>query len=313
MTTTVFTSCPVRGDLLTRLETATDALLAFVDEDRIVPYDRMTERFHPLDQEVVMLATAVDMGRLLPNADVMARSLDPYDLQPVQFVGGTRLPVDLQDGVYDTYPEQGWRQSLQTLAATARFTRQQFHPQHVPADQSIQPAPDDAPIPPPAKPAKPRLTLKEVAEKLERKRSQAEKFVSQRKLAEDLGCSVTSVNHAIATSPLLKAWAGVDDKVRTPRAGSLDGRLLDATAQSREGDPAKVAAEREDAERRVSEEIEVLTTRLIQEGSPELKKMLNNPKTKADFAKMPAADHLEALRVLADDPGQFPRILGRTA
>jgi hypothetical protein len=101
-----------------------EALLAFVSAEQFpglhVPYAEGTGRFDALDREVVALATAAGLNHLIPDAGLLARSLDRHNPQPVEFVGGTNLPADLHDGVYDVYPEQGWRQAMQRLREAAR-------------------------------------------------------------------------------------------------------------------------------------------------------------------------------------------------
>jgi hypothetical protein len=139
-------------------------------------------------------------------------------------------------------------------------------------------------------PAEPPITVmswQEVAEKLERLRSQGEPFTTQRKLVTQIGgSSPGTVNKAIHNTPSLQAWAGVGEHkvVAAPKARSLNDVVTDRTAQSTEPDPAEEAEIRE----------------FVESADPE---------TKGWFLAIPREAQLDYLH----DPDRHPRILGRKA
>jgi hypothetical protein len=127
------------------------------------------------------------------------------------------------------------------------------------------------------------MPWQEAAERLENLRSQGEPFTSQQKLAKQLLCSSQTINKAIHNTPSLKVWANVEQKKSViPKAQSINEVVTDRTPQSQEIDPVDEAAIRE----------------FIEKADPE---------TKAWFLALSQEDQLAYL----DDPGQYPKILGR--
>jgi hypothetical protein len=124
------------------------------------------------------------------------------------------------------------------------------------------------------------MTWQEVAERMERLRTQGEPFTSQHKLAKQLGCSSGTINKAIRETPSLKPWA--ERKAAAPRAQSLDPVVTDRAAQGRELDPADDAAIREFIEKA-------------------------DPQVKAWFLALPVEEQLEVV----NDPDKHRKILGR--
>jgi hypothetical protein len=139
--------------------------------------------------------------------------------------------------------------------------------------------------PPLPAPENSRLSVKDTAERLEQKRSHGEKFVSQGKLAKDLGCSKSTIHGAIYTSVLLQKWAGVIDKGGTPRAGSLNKQILDNTPDQHSPNHTDDVGDAE-------------LIRLIEEATPEARAWLQSLS-------------LEEQRDFVNDPDRCSRILGR--
>ena len=90
------------------------------------------------------------------------------------------------------------------------------------------------------------MSWQEVAERLERLRSQGEAFTSQGRLAKQLGCSSGTVNKAIRHTQSLQTWAKRPDPAGRPQR--LTGVVADA-AESRELSPEDDARIREYLER----------------------------------------------------------------
>jgi hypothetical protein len=83
----------------------------------------------------------------------------------------------------------------------------------------------------------------EVAKRMEQRRLQGDPFTNQRTLAEELSCSVSTINKAIKKTPSLQTWAEPQGSV--PKAQSLTAVVTDRTEQSREPNPVDDAARRE--------------------------------------------------------------------
>jgi hypothetical protein len=136
-----------------------------------------------------------------------------------------------------------------------------------------------------------KVIWQEAAERMERLRAQGEPWTSQRKLADQFGCSSATINKAISETPSLTAWASRTKSISkaqslTPlgRYGYLD-IVTEDTPQKTEADPAEEAASRE------------------------LRQFIENadPETRAWFHGLQPKDQLDFLR----DPDKHKRILGR--
>lgn len=91
-----------------------------------------------------------------------------------------------------------------------------------------------------------RMSVEEVAERLERLQKQGEKYTSQATLAKQIGCSSYTVNKAIHSIPSLALWAKVEP---VPKVQSASAIVTDQIAQNREPLPEDGAAIREYLER----------------------------------------------------------------
>jgi hypothetical protein len=127
-------------------------------------------------------------------------------------------------------------------------------------------------------------TKEQVAERLERLRSQGEPYTSQRELAKQVHSSPATVNHAIQHTLSLRAWAASGKRriAAQPRAQSLNDVVTDRAAQGREPDPVDEAAIRE----------------FLESADPE---------TEGWFLALSRQDQLDYLH----DPDEHRRILGR--
>src|SRR5262249_27773469 len=93
-----------------------------------------------------------------------------------------------------------------------------------------------------------QMSWQEAAERMKRLRAQGEPWTSQKKLADQLGCSSATINKAIEKTPELQSWAK-PQTVALPKAQSLNDVVMDRTAQGRELDPEDEVAIREYLER----------------------------------------------------------------
>ena len=141
-----------------------------------------------------------------------------------------------------------------------------------------------------------RVTTQEVAERLERLRSQGEPFRSQGAYAKQFGCSKATINKAIKQTSSLQTWAGLD-KIKAPKAQSLTDIVTDAKPQEREPDPADCMP---------AEDVDKILEHLVSKTPPdkldELRQQLD-AKTQDDRHKLAV--------VIADNPYLGDRILGR--
>jgi hypothetical protein len=124
------------------------------------------------------------------------------------------------------------------------------------------------------------ISTPEVAERLERLRTQGEPWTSYHKLARQLGCSSQTIHKAARSTPKLAAWAKQPGSA--PRAQSINRVVTDRATQHRELLP----------------EDEVAIREFIEQADPE---------TSAWFQALPAEEQLAYL----DDPDEHTRILGR--
>jgi hypothetical protein len=128
-----------------------------------------------------------------------------------------------------------------------------------------------------------KITWQEAAERMERLRKQGEAFSTQGTLADNFGCSTSTINKAINKTPSLQAWAKPEGTA-PPRAQSLIGVVTDNVAQSRDPNPEDDAAIRE----------------FIEQADAE---------TKAWFLALSTDKQL----AIVNDPDKHPKILGRKA
>src|SRR5262249_11917813 len=104
------------------------------------------------------------------------------------------------------------------------------------------------------------LTWQDAAERMTRLRAQGDPWTSQRKIAEQIGCSTTTVNKAIRNTPKLQPWAKPQTATAC-RAQSLNDVVTDRTANP-DPNPADEAG---DAELR----------KLMEETTPDERAFLN--------------------------------------
>ena len=130
----------------------------------------------------------------------------------------------------------------------------------------------------PDKPKAAGLSWQEAAERMEQLCSQGAAFTNQRNLAEQFGCSPSTIHKAIDQTPSLKPWATRDAAV--PEAKGVTQRVgevaIALTEQSRELDPEDAAAIEEHLERDL------------------------DPKDRGYFLGMSVEDQLTFLDLLAD-------------
>lgn len=92
----------------------------------------------------------------------------------------------------------------------------------------------------------PQMKWQEAAERLKRLRQQGESFTSYRKLADQIGCSASTIHKAIINEQSLSGWAKRD---KNPKAQSFNDVVADKTPQSRELSPEEDYRIREYLER----------------------------------------------------------------
>lgn len=157
------------------------------------------------------------------------------------------------------------------------------------------PLPDDMPMPnaePVVAGAKPqaevRMTWQEAAEALERRRKNKRKFTSCQLMADEIGCSKTTVAKAIQLSPGLQSWVAraVHAREVARSAETLTDAVTDQICQTTESDPLDIAS--------MSELQEICK---------------QNPEAKAWLGALPRAEQVK----IFDDPDQFFKIFGRKA
>lgn len=108
-----------------------------------------------------------------------------------------------------------------------------------------------------------RTRWKDVRDRLERLRSQGERYTSLQKLADQLGCAGSTIHKAIQSSPELKLWA---TKEAMPRATPLNEVVLDTSRQNTESDPANLLPD---------EDVDAVMAKLINEAGPDERANLN--------------------------------------
>jgi hypothetical protein len=127
------------------------------------------------------------------------------------------------------------------------------------------------------------MTWPQVAERLVRLMKQGEPWTSQRKMAEQIGCSLWAINKAIKETPDLHKWTNARSAQEAdPRAQSITEVVTDRTSQSRELDPTDDLAIREFMEKA-------------------------DPETRAWFQALSTENQLAYL----NDPDKHDKILGR--
>jgi len=86
------------------------------------------------------------------------------------------------------------------------------------------------------------MTWTEARDRLERKRNQGEPYTSQRRLAQQIGTTLSTVNKAFRHSPKLAAWKGEAERgCAAKKATAVSPVVLYTQAQSTEPDPAEQA------------------------------------------------------------------------
>jgi hypothetical protein len=87
------------------------------------------------------------------------------------------------------------------------------------------------------------VTWQEASDKMERLRSQGERWPGSREMAKRIGCSSATVSKAVNNTPSLKAWANAGAQNRTaPRDQGMTDVITDRTPQRRELDPSEEVA-----------------------------------------------------------------------
>jgi hypothetical protein len=164
----------------------------------------------------------------------------------------------------------------------------------------------------------PRMSWQDAAQQLERLRQQGLPYTDQRDLADRMGCSVGTINNAIARTESLHPWARKPEGALAdgaPRAQSMNEVVADQTAQGREPNPEDDVAYRELIEliERADPQAKAWLLALPRElqldwvKDPDKYKILADPQTKAWLLALP----LEAQLDWANDPDKHPKILGR--
>jgi hypothetical protein len=121
------------------------------------------------------------------------------------------------------------------------------------------------------------MLRQEAEERLERLRTQGEKFTTQKELADRIGCSPSTAHSAIKNNPKLREWANSKSIAGpTPNAQTLENEHLSTIPQTRELSPEDDAAIREFVEKA-------------------------NPKDKALFLALSVDNQLKVV----EDPEQF--------
>jgi hypothetical protein len=141
-------------------------------------------------------------------------------------------------------------------------------------------------------PTKPEgMPWREAADRMERLRTQGERFTSQQKLAEQLGCSAATIHKAIQNTPSLREWAN-----RPPAAL----RAQSLTPWKKGEGHIDVVTERAPQRREPSPEDDLAIREFIEKADGE---------TKAWFLSLPVEEQLDYL----NDPDRHQKILGRKA
>ncbi len=170
----------------------------------------------------------------------------------------------------------GWGRPDQAAALVQKFlpTLRLIVEKLQSSDQSNRPTNDDLT-------QAPGMTWPEAAERMKRIRDQGKPWKSLRIIADEFGCSPSTINKAIEKTPELHTWAK-HQATAAPRAQSVNDVVTDRTAQSKEPNPEDDAAVREFIENA-------------------------DPQTKVWFFALSSAQQLEVV----NDPDRHHRILGR--
>ena len=108
---------------------------------------------------------------------------------------------------------------------------------------------------------------KDVQDKLLGKRDRGEPYTSERRLAEELGCSSGTISKAIDKSESLRGWVARHVGAKAaPKATGVDGAVADNTRQSTEPAPDDFLP---------PDDVDATMARLIEQANPEERAKLN--------------------------------------
>jgi hypothetical protein len=198
-----------------------------------------------------------DILRVLELADGKPITEVPAELaEAFQFACSKRWIWDRHDTVDFTPIRWGGvpvveRRLIRLPAGEEKLGELRWLAQRAAATTPSPPGDDQPPGPETAPSAdkRPSMLVQEVTARLERLRSQGERFPGQRQLADRIGCSVGNVNNALQTTDLLVAWSKSKQSEAAPRvvvqSRSPGSGVAEQAAISREPDPSDAAAEAE--------------------------------------------------------------------
>lgn len=146
---------------------------------------------------------------------------------------------------------------------------------------------------------------REIQGQLLAKRERGEPFTSQRKLADELGCSDATIRKAIGCSKILQGWKARSEKPKAaPPAKDLDEKALDELPETRESSPDDVLPD---------DEVENVMAKLINQATDAERAVLNakSPQERRELVRKYQEQLLDREPSPLSPDGKHPKLYKR--